>query len=286
MRLLLAIPHYFHADPGGAHASQRGAAQARLAALTACLTNLHQHFGAPQRLIHIGERQARLANQATALSLEIVVCTARDRHLLADLPLPPDRFHHHPTQADPLLLGFECQDLLRSALGQYDLFGYLEDDLLIHDPWFFAKLTWFTAQAGETCLLQPNRYETHPQHPTRKVYIDGDLAPHVTAPYQDVTVRPQLSAQVLGQTVHFRRALNPHSGCFFLTAAQLAHWSSQPHFWDRQTSFIGPLESAATLGIMRAFQVYKPAPENANFFEIQHYGSAFLSLLGTTVSIA
>jgi hypothetical protein len=38
-------------------------------------------------------------------------------------------------------------------------------------------------------------------------------------------------------------------------------------FFDRDTSFIGPLESAATLGIMRAFRIYKPAPEHAAFLE-------------------
>jgi hypothetical protein len=59
----------------------------------------------------------------------------------------------------------------------------------------------------------------------------------------------------------------------------MAHWAAQPYFLDRDTSFIGPLESAATLGIMRAFKVYKPAPPNAGFLEIQHFGTAYLSLL-------
>ena len=28
----------------------------------------------------------------------------------------------------------------------YDLYGYFEDDLIIHDPWFFRKIDWFRDQ--------------------------------------------------------------------------------------------------------------------------------------------
>ncbi len=56
-------------------------------------------------------------------------------------------------------------------------------------------------------------------------------------------------------------------------------WARQPYFLDRDTRFIGPLESAATLGIMRTFRVYKAAAENAGFFEIEHFGTSFLGQL-------
>ena len=49
---------------------------------------------------------------------------------------------------------------------------------------------------------------------------------------------------VLGNRVAFRRTLNPHAGSFFLSAAQMEHWARQPYFLDRDTRFIGPLESA------------------------------------------
>ncbi|HVW37506.1 MAG TPA: hypothetical protein VHB99_09375, partial [Pirellulales bacterium] len=78
---------------------------------------------------------------------------------------------------------------------------------------------------------------------------------------------------------------NPHSGCYFLSAAQMAHWAAQPFFLDRDTSFVGPLESAATLGILRAFKIYKPAREQAAFLEIQHHGAQFLVQVGTQLPI-
>jgi hypothetical protein len=66
----------------------------------------------------------------------------------------------------------------------------------------------------------------------------------------------------------------------------MAHWANQPHFLDRDTSFIGPLESAATLGIMKTFRIYKTAPNQANFLEIQHFGTAFVRLIGEQVGLA
>ena len=100
-----------------------------------------------------------------------------------------------------------------------------------------------------------------------------------TAPFQDVFVTPVATGSLLGTTVTFQRAKNPHAGCFFLNARQMPLWSTQPYFLDRDTSFIGPLESAATLSVMRTFRIYKPAPECAGFLEIEHFRTGFLGNL-------
>ena len=50
----------------------------------------------------------------------------------------------------------------------------------------------------------------------------------------------------------------------------------QAVFFDRDISFAGPLESAATLGIMKTFRIYKPANDNAGFFEILHTNNRYL----------
>jgi hypothetical protein len=46
------------------------------------------------------------------------------------------------------------------------------------------------------------------------------------------------------------------------------------------------LESVATLGIMRTFRIYKPSPAYASFLEVQHFGTAFLNLIGRGINIS
>lgn len=282
MRLLFTIAHFFSRDDAARHGSRTEDPQQRIAGLTACLASLHQVFGSPQHIIDWGRSVAVPANARQAHDVDVVICTTRGRHLLAQLPARR-LYTHHPTKAEPMLLGFECQAVLRDQLRNYDYYCFLEDDLVLHDPLFFTKLNWFTNQAGGTSLLQPNRYEVSPAAPLRRVYVDGDLAGHFTARFQNVRERPVIARRIMGMRVLFHRALNPHAGCYFLNGEQMTHWAHQPYFLDRDTSFVGPLESAATLGIMRAFRVYKPAVPNASFLEIQHFGSRFLRLIGRPV---
>ena len=158
-----------------------------------------------------------------ASKLDIVVCTTRGRHLLPRLPLPSGSFLHQPTDAEPLLLGFECHAALHERIGDYDYYCYLEDDLVVTDPWLFAKLSWFRDQVGPESVLLPNRFEVASGGVAWKAYLDGDLAPEVTAPFQNRSDRPELRASFLGVDARFVRPLNPHSGCFFLGLDQMRH---------------------------------------------------------------
>jgi hypothetical protein len=287
MRLLFAIPHFFGPLPAGhgdgrRHASTERDAEPRIAALARSITALHALYGPRQCIVDFSNpafRTTRPANQAAAPAVDVVLCTTGTAHVLDRLPIAPSRYTHRPTAAAPMLLGFECHAVLRERLGRYDYYGYLEDDLVLHDPWFFIKLAWFTSQTGNSNLLQPNRFETGAHPLVDKAYIDGDLPEQATARYMATSADRSLRSTVLGVDASFHRARNPHAGCFFLNAAQMECWAARPDFLDRDTSLIGPLESAATLGILRAFTVYKPAPPNASFLEIEHAGTAFLGLI-------
>ncbi len=208
----------------------------------------------------------------------MVVCTTGDQHALEHLSVDPVTFTHYPTDAEPSLLGFECQAVLGARRGHYDYYGYLEDDLIVRDPWFFLKLAWFSRKLGDAFLLQPNRYEVARRGLAQGVSRRADRRvgdPPVSGTGAVLT----LHSTILDAAVRFERAANPHSGCFFLNARQMDAWADRPDFLDRDTGFIGPLESAATLGILRAFQIYKPAPENAAFLEIEHHGTRFIRQL-------
>jgi hypothetical protein len=280
MKILFAIAHYFHPQPEGAHGSEMADPKPRLVALSECIAALHQVFGESQFALHFARRGTVPANQGQAAKIEVVVCTTAGRHLLDRLLVPPSLFTHVPTPAQPLLLGYECQAVLRDRLGHFDYYCFLEDDLILRDSWFFLKLAWFNQQVGNANLLQPNRYEVSFSDLAHKVYVDGVMLPQATTPFQNAGDQPEISGPVFNVPVKFQRTLNPHAGCFFLNAEQMACWARQPYFLDRATSFIGPLESAATLGIMRTFRIYKPAMENAGFLEIQHFGNGFLSQAG------
>lgn len=276
MRVLVTIPHFCRIGPDGQpglYGSESGDTAARLDQVQRCLAALAQTFGPRQALI--SEGASPQANDALAVSMDVILVTAGDQHLAADLL--PHLFLHCRTEAEPRCLGFVCHELMRERADRYDYFAYLEDDIEITDPLFFAKLAWFNGLFGHSALLQPNRFETAPNLQVMKMYVDGNTTqPEVPALHQDITVRPRLEAEAFGQPMLFQRVSNAHSGCFFVNAAQLARMAASPKFGTPNADFFGPLESAATLAIMRTFEVYKPARENAGFLEVHHVGRRFL----------
>ncbi len=275
MRILITIPHFFNPQGNGRYGSTKANPQPRIAAFTQALRNLYTLYaGAQEYWYRNGERlQPSRANDCSTIALDIVVCTCQEYHLLEQLVLPPDLYEQHPVECEPLQLGFACHDILRQRLGDYDLYGYMEDDLILHDPSFFGKLHYVRQCTGEQVVLQPNRFERYGTTTEfKKVYIDFEWHPPIQEPQDDGST---VALESLGQSIILHRATNSHAGCFFLSQAQMAHWAAQEYFADRDASFIGPLESAATLGLMRTFQIYKPAPRNANFLEIEHYGQVW-----------
>jgi hypothetical protein len=144
MRILFAIPHYFSKEGAGGHGSESGLAEVRARAIRLCLASLQQNFAESQGLID-GREGVRIhaANPGLAASITIALCTTGDSHLVPELE--GCFFNHIRTNAEPPYLGFECHKVLRSGLGRYDYFVYLEDDLRLADGLFFAKLAWFNA---------------------------------------------------------------------------------------------------------------------------------------------
>jgi len=281
MKIIIAIAHFFNPQGQGDYGSLKAGERSRIEALSEQISSLHQLFGKFQYATDYGNQQILPANQSETRELQIVICTTQDYHLVNQISLSSQLYTHYPTRVEPMFLGFECQDIFRNSLGSYDYYCFLEDDLILHDPDFFKKLNWFNQQVGDRSLLQPNRYEIS-RH-IQKTYIDPELAAQLTARFQNIREQPELTGQIMGNPVTFRRTGNPHAGCYFLNQPQMTHWIQQPYFGDRDPSFIGPLESAATLGIMRTFKIYKPAPENANFLEIQHFGNVWSEKILTLI---
>ena len=273
MRLLVTIPHYYRRDPAsGFYGSEIDSLSARRAAVTRCLAALHQSFGSRHLLSGVNPAPA---NTALAFELDIFLVTTAHDHLAAQLP--PALFRHFPVGVPPRALGFACHKLMQYHAAGYDWFAYLEDDIEVTDALLFDKLAWFGAQFGQKVLLQPNRFEVSDMFEVMKLYVDGGMMePEQAVQFQDLAARPELMAEAFGRPLRFRRVPNVHAGCFFASAAQMAMLAADPAFGVPTNAFIGPLESAATLPVMRCFDVYKPARENAAFLEVRHLGRRFL----------
>lgn len=285
MRILVTIPHFFNPDGDGRYGSGSKDPKPRVMALANCLSSLHHLFGRAQYASHFDPFSLYYANQCQTHTLDIIICTTKDFHLLDQLSISAQFYQHHATNAEPMLLGFECQSLLAEHINSYDYYCFLEDDLILQDPSFFAKLNWFTQVAGTENLLQPNRYELTISDAFQKVYIDGGIDPKYLCQFHSPREQEDLNGEVMRQQLSFSKAGNPHSGCYFVNNEQMAFWMRQPHFCDRDTSFVGPLESAATLGIFRTFKIYKPVRQNASFLEIQHSGNVMSQRLFKALEI-
>ena len=286
MRILIAIVHHWNPSGGGLHASLRPNLEQRQYALQDQLLALCR-LGTRQGVLNIATKRVEDANQALRHSFTIKVVTDGVHHVLDHLEAPYKRlFDEVPTSpVSPKHLGFEAHRVLADNLKDcFDLYVYLEDDLLIHDPLFFHKIFWFQQNLGENCVLMPHRYESYwkPADTVDRFYIDGpmhsnDLGALIPKPPSSVaTLLP-------GGQVTFVSPDNPHSGCFALTHSQMVNWSEKPWFLDHDSSLISPLESAATLGILKTFSVYKPHLSYASFLELQHWGTNFRALIGKQI---
>jgi hypothetical protein len=282
-KVLVVIPH-FCGKGNGLYGSTSGDTAGRVSILERVIEGLHVSLGSPQAFLlwvgkHIpgkGNGQVINANDAFRSLVDVMICTTGENHLISGLRISQGLYHHQPTGAEPMKLGFACHEVLRRSMGRYDWYCYLEDDLLITDALFLTKLEWFVKQFGKETTLSPHRFERSLTEPAHKLYHDGSVRPDFTAAWQDVNDRRIIETVVLGEQLSFERWPNPHSGCFFLSASQMEEWASRRYFGDGDSSFAGPLESAASLGIIKTFRQYKPSPRNAAFLELEHLHPRYL----------
>ena len=237
-----------------------------------------------QHLLHMADRAVYPCNEAYRNEITIRVITDGEHTVLDRLESSYRECFEEVvvTPQNGLMLGFEAQAYLASQIDKgYDMYGYMEDDLVIQDSQFFQKLSWLQGLLSFEDLILPQRVEfgLNP-HPVDRFYIDGPLETSELVKLH-LEERPFVVLKAPGGDVVFETPKNPHAGCFFLSQQQLRHWVGQPYWLDRDCSFISPLESAATLGISRAFNLLKPCFSHASWFELRHWGTSFHCLIPT-----
>ncbi|MCB4421457.1 calcium-binding protein [Synechococcus sp. HB1133] len=281
MDILFAIVHHWNPNGSGTHQSLRPDPNPRIIALQNQILSLLR-YGPNHSVFHMNDRAVYRINNTLKHNISIKIITDGTNHVL-DLLNPRflSSFEHIPVNIDnPRLLGFDAHKILAENLScDYDYYCYLEDDIVFSDPIFFEKLFHFNTLLGEDYLLLPNRFEQPPSpHPVDLLYIDGPIDSSETG-----FIRPDPNKVVIlpwyPEPISLVKPSNPHSGCFFLTNAQLILWSKSTHWLDYNTSFISPLESAASLGIAKTFMCYKPSFDYASWLHVQHFGDSFHSLI-------
>jgi hypothetical protein len=271
-RLLFVIPHFYRHDPSSALGSKREAQEVRANAIARTVTRLHETFG-PSAMV----RPELRAPAATRHQVDVVIVTTGPDHVLDAVGPVQLLVHHEQTDVPPLDLPFAAHRVLAQEIDRYDAFGYLEDDIVVHDPFLFDKQEWFCSVAGHDSLLMPSRYEASGG---AKVYPDADL-PAVSLEELALPSGPQtVTARWMGIDLTFVRPSNPHAGCFYVDAAQMERLTRHPLFGVPNRAFVGPLETAATAAVTETFRVYKAVSPHTDFLEVEHQGSHFLSTWG------
>ncbi|MFD2182919.1 hypothetical protein [Rhodoplanes azumiensis] len=276
MRILVVTHHFFEPaeDPAATFFASRIDPVARIAAVNAMLVAFHRHFG-PRR--HAENAAAGFPGDSGERVLDIVVLQVPGKGIMEHVGIDPSTYTLEEWDGPPMQLGFETQRVIRERLGQYDFYAVVEDDMLVHDPLFFDKLAWFEREFGPERLLLPLRYEmaqsgtpalvaAWPVIPVDSLYAFG---------MRRASAPERLAGRFHGREQGFAPPRNPHVGGFFVSDAQLRRWVDTPWFYDRDASFAGPLESAMTLALCRAFDVYQPAAPDPFFLSIEHFGTRY-----------
>tara|TARA_Y100001968_G_scaffold333793_1_gene399556 strand:+ start:5298 stop:6167 length:870 start_codon:yes stop_codon:yes gene_type:complete len=278
MRILVAIVHHWNPSGGGKHSSLRPNFLPRKIALQEQLRAL-KLLGPIQGTVNFSSLKFEPVNAALGHAIDIKLITDGNHSVIEHLDEPyQNLFEEVSTEPSTSFhLGFEAQKFLASQLDkQYNLYCYLEDDLIIQDPLFFHKIVWFNNELGNQKLVLPHRFEVfgEPQS-IQKLYIDGPTTLKELNSLIPNPPKPLVAGTAAGRII-YESPKNPHSGCFFLTYSQLKFWSEQSSWLDKDTSYISPLESSATLGIAKNFTLYKPTFEYAAWLEIRHWGIGFI----------
>ena len=287
MRVHICIPHFFReeADPAANpenYGSLRAGGQFQRAfALNRCLQGL---LGLQRKeelaVLNIHHKRIdRVPAHQTPLELQISVCTDGEHQLNQVLDLFSPLIEVVRLQPDnPRDLPLECRDHLIANRASADILMYLEDDLVIHDPFFFDKQHWFLKKTKHRFTLMPHRYERVNQKKIHHLLVDGAINPQFLGKFMQPRLNAASGVYKGREIVNFDLASNPHSGCFVVSAKQAQELSQQPL---PREGFIGPLETAATLTVLHRYPVMKPSLEHWRFLQVEHGHPTLRTYLNT-----
>ena len=273
MKVLLAIPHVFSPKEGSLYSSQTEAKRSlkQQALLQATIGNLNRHRRRHWIHASLGKNQPvvnRELSSPDGVELTIRLFTPPGASLADALPNDPDLERLDPGVSDYSQVPLVASRHLLEQAETYDLVGYMEDDLVLNDPEFFAKILYLDRCSDGRYAFLPHRCEHIPGR--GDVILSGD--PDGGRPDLFWDTGEELSIPwPLGER-RFYRATNPHSGCYFLSRRQagmvLQYWTDNK--WIAPFQLSGPLEQAGSGMLLPVLSIMKPIPAHFRFLMVRH----------------
>ena len=273
LKVLLCIPHVFAPEEGSLYSSQcaekRELKQAALHKAT--IDNLNRH--GKRFWIHasLGNQKPVITRELSwdaGIDLRIQIYTPPSASLSAQLAQDERIEICDPYSDNHRLVPLVASRRLLEQACDYDLVGYMEDDLLIEDSDFFQKLHYLhTNTPAEYCLL-PHRCEHIPEQ--GDVILSGD--PDGGRPDLFWDTGEKIGIPWPTGMKMFYRATNPHSGCYFLSKDKALsvfnYWKDRN--WLSPFQLSGPLEQAGSGLLLPVLKLMKPMPHHYRFLMVRH----------------
>ena len=286
LKLRAVLPHFFCEGQSDVYGSGRaGERLERSVALLRCLNGLWGLRHHPQDLeLNLLDAKGGLTPSSDLegippfVEVDIHVLVSGNNYLEDALQQfgPSITIHRHQLD-DPRQLALAARDFLVEHESPADLNLYLEDDLVIHDPFFPEKMLWMAEASQHQCVLLPHRYEClRTKGAPPRLYVDGTIELEALKGWHQPETGVARGLFRGWQDVSFDRPVNPHAGCFGLSRLQVMRLRDEEMPCE---GFNGPLETAATYTVGKFFQLLKPCLSQREFLTIEHGHPSFLGYL-------
>ena len=248
LRVRVVIPHYCsdQGDENGYGSTRPGSRDKRIAALgrtlgalrsltmRSCMEDYIFNHKPEDVIVQPGPVSlfslAPNFREPRPLDLTIIVCVTGENWLDGALRAYAQDIHAVQLDVqDPIMLGLAARDFLLKSAQNAHLSMYLEDDLVIHDSYFFDKQAWFIERSAHQAVLMPHRYElsANDKRRRRRLFVDGSIDQSECQRFPWMAELEAARGQFLQQPVVFDLANNPHSGCFVISALQAKQLQDQ-----------------------------------------------------------
>jgi len=273
MKILIAIPHVFAPKKNSLYSSENESKKEikEKGIVEATIGNLNRH--GEYHWIHasLGKGKPvitrKIYNKAKN-TIKIQIYTHRTKNLIQKIPID-ERIEIIYTDVDNLeeIPSIASRSLLEQA-ANYDMVGYIEDDIAIEDRDFFYKIKYFVENYGSEFVFLPHRCEEI--NNSGEVILSGDPDGGREDLFWDT--KECITTKWSEQEYKFYRATNPHSGCYFITRDQALiakrYWNEKN--WMPDIILCGPLEQAASGMLIKSFKIMKPIPEDYRILMVKH----------------